>query len=66
MMLTSMDPKRRRHVLKAMKHEQTAAILVSMNDASRKWMIQDLDANGSMRGTMDTIRHALSGRSLMS
>ena len=57
MMLTSMDPHRRRRVLKTMKHEQNAAILVSMNSASRKSVLEDLDANGDTKMTMDVIRY---------
>ena len=56
MMLTSMDTNRRRRVLKAMKHEQSAAILVSMNQAGRKSILEDLNANGDMHGTIDVIR----------
>ena len=59
MMLISMDTKRRRSMLKAMKHEQTAAILVSMNANSRKSLIEDLDANGATHKTMDMIRYCL-------
>ena len=58
MMLTSMDTNRRRRVLKAMKHEQSAAILVSMNHASRKSILEDLDANGDMHRTIDVIRYS--------
>ena len=59
MMLTSMDPHRRRRVLKTMKHEQNAAILVAMNHASRKSILEDLEANGDGKMTLDIIRYAL-------
>ncbi len=56
MMLAGMDSRRRRQLLKAMKHEQTAAMLVSMNAAGRKSLLEDLDANGAMHETLDMIR----------